>query len=219
MSELRGVVQQDTYVATGEGNFMRARMNPRGELVVADWMTQLVLDGRVFNASNTTIETAVAGSTSFADTDPFLLLDVPSGTTAIPLEILLAQAGTVAGGVITILITTDDATRFSSGGTAVTPINMRKDDPNTSACSFYEGGSSAITASANTDADTLFATLLDQDVTDPNITENVVWTARKYIPPALIGPASLLVFAYASTTAPSLYWSVKWVEFSTSVVT
>lgn len=214
-----GVVQQDAYAPSPEDTLKPVRLNPRGELVVPDWMTQLALDGRVFNISNLTIETVALGSTSFADTDPFILVDVPTGTTIIPLEVLLAQGGTVAGGVITVLITTDDGLRFSSGGTAVTPINLRKDDPITSATSAYVGDATAIVAAANVDADTIWAGLLDQDVTDPNSTENVIWTARNYIPPILIGPASLLIFAFAATTAPGLFWSVKWAEIPTVSVT
>ena len=64
----------------------------------------------------------------------------------------LRQGGTVAGAVITVLMTLEDAIRYSSGGTSHTPQNMRFDEPNSSACSFYTGA----TAGANTDDITLF---------------------------------------------------------------
>ena len=216
---MRGVVSQDAYVGVAEQGYPAVRMNPRGELIVPDWMTQLALDGRVFNISNVTIETVALGSTSFVDTDPFLLIDVPSGTTIIPLEVSLFQGGTVAGGIITVIITTDDGLRFSSGGTLITSINMRKDDPIASSVSAYVGDATAIVAAANVDADTLYVVRFQEDVTSPTTTEMCFWSARTHIPPVLIGPASLLVHAFAATTAPGLFWSVKWAEFATSVIT
>ena len=69
MTDIRGIVQQDTYTSAGEQAFIGARANPRGELVTPDWMTQLVMDGRVYNVSNAARETALAvGGTSFSDT-------------------------------------------------------------------------------------------------------------------------------------------------------
>lgn len=211
------VSRHTSVPVVSDGAVASARLNKRGEIVAqADWMLQLVLEGRVYNASNLTIETAAVGSTSFADTDPFLLLDVPEGTTVIPLEVYLAQAGTVAANPVQVYLTTDDRVRFSSGGTSVTPINMRKDDVRGSAALFYVGDGTAITATANTDADTLMAALLDPDVTDPNSTENFLWSARNMIPPVLIGPAALLVHLVSATTAPGVLWTVKWAEWPTS---
>jgi len=220
---LRGYRAQDAYPAVGsDGSAVAGRFNNRGELVVPDFYQQLVQDGRVFIASNVARETAAAmgtASATFSDTDPALLMFVPSGTTVMPLEIYLAQGGTVAGGVVTVLITLDDGTtRYSSGGVAVTPQNMRYDEPNTSLVTFYEG-TTEIVAGANVDDVTLWAGLLDQDVSDPNRTENVDWSARKYIAPLLVGPANLLVYTYAATTQPAWFWHVTWAEIPTVSVT
>ncbi|KKL47270.1 hypothetical protein LCGC14_2337250, partial [marine sediment metagenome] len=104
--EIKTSVRQESYEINGEGSTGKLRLNRRGELVGIDQYQQWVADGRVFVASPAARETAEAiGSTSFSDTDPALLLDIPSGTTAIPLEIILNQGGTVAGGNITLLIT------------------------------------------------------------------------------------------------------------------
>ena len=66
------------------------RLNRRGELITPDWYQQLVADGRVFLASNAARETAeaIGTATTWSDTDPALLLDVPDGKTAIPLEMI-----------------------------------------------------------------------------------------------------------------------------------
>ena len=158
-------------------------------------------------------------SASFSDTDPALLLDVPTGKTAIPLEIILNQGGTVGGGVITVLITLSDKTRYSSGGVLVIPQNMRFDEPRGSSCPFYEG-TTDIVANGNADDITLHGAMVDPDVgTKPYATETRVhWSARQFIAPELIGPASLVIYTYCASTQPSWFWSVKWAEFDTTEV-
>ncbi len=216
--EIKTSVRQESYEVNGEGSTGRIRLNRRGELVGIDQYQQWVADGRVFVASPAARETAEAIGTvdTFSDTDPALLLDIPSGTTAIPLEIIMNQGGTVAGGNITLLITLSDKIRYSSGGVAITPKNMRFDTPRSSSCRFYSG-STDIVANANAEDLTLFAQNLLHDI-DTLEGGNVQWTARKFIAPVLIGPAAIPIYAEAATTQPSFFYVVKWAEFDTTEV-
>jgi len=221
--EIRTVVRQDSYEISPEGSQGRVRLNPRGEVVGIDQYQQWTFDGRVFNVSNAANETAAAcgtASATYADTDPAFLLDVPTGKTAVPLEILLNQGGTVAGGPICVLVALDGKIRYSSGGAAITPRNMRYDEPRLSGCRFYVGTTDIVSAAA-TDDTLLFGGFLDQDVgTIPNGPGTKVdWTARKYIAPELIGPASLVIYAFNATTQPSFWFVIKWAEFDTVEVT
>jgi hypothetical protein len=194
-------------------------MNPRGELIVPDWMVQLAMDGRVFNVSNAIQEAGdLAGETGPGsdNVNPSFLVDVPSGTTAIPLEVLLTPEGTgTSGDWPVVRISTDDVVRHSSGGAAITPINMRKDDPNTSSCSAYSG-STQIVAIANVDDDTIWHSSYDLSARS---NEQLLWTAKKYVPPVLIGPASLLVFITVNNVNEEISYSIKWAEFSTPNIT
>lgn len=223
MSFMEPVVEQDSYTGVAEQAFRRFRVNPRGELVVPDWMTQLAMDGRVFNASNPVQETNQDISTTARGTDnvsPALLLDVPASTVAFPLYIMLMPISQTTDEAVTVSINTDDGVRYSSGGQAVTPLNMRKDDPVTSACSFYNG-STAITAIANVDDDTIWAALIPAgDVPAVSGTRlPLIWTAKEAIPPMLVGPASMLIFVTSATADTLFRWSVQWAEFSTSLFT
>lgn len=216
--EIKTAVRQETYSTNGEGAQGLVRLNRRGELVVVDLYTQLVDDGRVFVASNAARETAeaIGTATTFSDTDPALLLDVPSGTTAKPLEIIMNQGGTVAGGNITLLITLSDKIRYASGGVKLTPQNMRFDEPRSSSCNFYTG-STDIVANANTDDITLYGANLVHDI-DALEGGHIHLTAKNYIMPQLIGPAALVIYAVAATTQPSFFYSIKWAEFDTTDV-
>jgi len=219
-------VQQDSYHTVSEGSSGKLRLNPRGELVVPDFYTQLVLDGRVFNASNAVQETDEAICETGRGTNninPSLLLDVPTGTTAIPLEVII-DIGNSPGTSVDMVFTinTDDKIRYASGGAAITPINMRKDDPRTSNCPFYSA-STQIVAAANTDDDTIYCQMMEAEATPRTATSGepwFLWTARKYTPPVLIGPAAFLVFIMAaSTNDQELNYSVKWAEFATTDIT
>lgn len=215
--EIKTSVRQESYEVNGEGSTGRLRLNRRGELVNIDIYQQWVFDGRVFMASNAARETAEAtGSTSFSDTDPALLLDVPSGKTAVPIEMIINQGGTVAGGNITFLVTLSDKIRYASGGVLLTAQNLRFDEPRSSSCRFYTG-STAIVVAANTDDLTLWGQNLIHDI-DTLEGGNFNWSARKYIAPVLVGPAAMPIYAVASSTQPSFFYSIKWAEFDTTEV-
>ena len=211
--ELRGKVRQEGYNVEGDGNTQVARMTPRGELITSDLMQQFVFDGRAYIVSNSARETALASGASFSDTAPFALLDVPAGTTAIPLQIYLHTK--VDDKTQTLLVTLSDKTRYTSGGTAHTPQNLRFDEPNGSACTFVSMGS-AITANSNADDITLIGN--HPQVEDYNSsTDNgtLEWTARRFIAPALVGPASLVIYSYGSDTM-AMFFSIIWGELGTS---
>ncbi len=220
--EIKTSVQQESYFITSDGSQGKIRLNRRSELVTPDWYQQLANDGRVFMRSNAANETAAAcgtASATYADTDPAFLIDVPTGAAMIPLEVLLNQGGTVGGGVVCVLLATDRKLRYSSGGAKQTPQNMRTDDPRTSVCPFYVGTTDIVSLAA-TDDNILYGAFLDQDVgTIPNTDgTRLDWSARKYIAPTLIGPASLVVYAFSATPQPSFWYTFKWAEFDTTEV-
>ena len=222
MSEaiFRTFVQQDAYRVGTEGGAVAVRANPRGEVVVPDWYTQLALDGRVYNISTSVQETGdllgESGGPGSNNVTPSILVDVPTGTTIIPIELTVMAEGTgTSGDWAVIRMSTDDTTRYSSGGASITPVNMRKDDPNTSSCSAYHGGT-AIVATANTDDDTIWYEAID---TSAYLNKPVRWSAREGVPPILIGPAALLVYVKVNNVDEEVLWSLKWAEFSTTDVT
>lgn len=144
--------------------------------------------------------------------NPSILVDCPAGTTMIPLEVIISTSGTGTAGDYQVYITTDDGVRYSSGGAAVTPVNMHKSDPRTSLCTVYQGGTQVVTI-ANVDDDTIYVRRLDElEVTTAPQHQPVIWSARNNIPPILYGPASLQVFVIVGNVDASFYFSVKWAE-------
>ena len=202
-----------TPALLGDGVAGSARLNRRSELVEVPWLMQLAIDGRVFVSSDADENDRVTGQTSYAATTPTFLLNIPTGTLAIPLWVHMNQTGTVAGGVISIYMSYDGIARYSSGGTSEAITNARTPSPRGSNCLLYSGA----TAAAASAARLLFTQTLDPDVTDPNLTEEVHAMAGRDFPfLCLGGPASFLVFTYAATTGVTVEWSIGWAEFTTS---
>lgn len=214
-----GKVTYSTRSASGEGTFPAYTQNRRGELVVPDWKHELAAEGRTFFVSNAARETALAvGGTAFSDTAPAFLVDIPSGTTMVPMEVILNQGGTVAGGVITVLITIDNKLRFSSGGTVLTVRNGKQNPPSSApspTATAYQGA----TAAAKGLDQTLYGDILVQGVT--NTAASILAHNVRYIadsPMYLNGPASLVIYGFAVTTQPSWFFHIKWAELPTSMV-
>ncbi len=218
--EIKTIVRQNTYTSTPEGSLGQLRLNPIGNLCISDPMIQLVLDGRVFNASNAVEETAediTLASRTGNNINPSLLLNVPSGKTAVPLEVMLDMVTEGSSEDTFIAFCTDDAASYTSGGGAITPINMRKDDIRTSGC-LFKSGTSTIVSPTNTDDDTIWSVHIDAEATPVTVATGqptVLWTARNNIPPVLIGPSALLIFIHHTTDDSTWMWSVKWAEFDT----
>lgn len=174
----------------------------------SDFLTYLAADGRIFYASDADQNDLVTGQTSFANTTPTFVLEVPTGTTAIPLMVRLSQTGTVAGGAIDVIMELDNAARYSSGGTTETVL-AAKTGGNTQSnnCTLYSGATAAAGYGVR-----IFGATIGQDVSPAEGAPNeILWTPVAGLD-FLVGPAAFLVYTYAGTTGPTWFWTVKWAE-------
>lgn len=210
---------QDTLPSIGgDGDAGNPRINNRAELVMIDQYQQWVQDGVVFQANNAAFETGTISVTTFNanGTNPFIAVNVPSGTTIIPMELTLTQDGSAAGNAWDLYFAYENAALVTSAGTTMSINNMRTDDPKTSVC----GVTTAPTLTAPSDDRNIFSGIFTQNVADPKHSDDsYYWTARKNIAPILVGPATLMVYAWVTGTAPTLLARLVWAEFSTSQVT
>ena len=172
-----------------------------------DPLWRLAASGRLFVSSDADENDLVTGQTSFAATTPTFLLQVPSGTTCVPMFVNLSQTGSVAGGAIDVIVEIDDADRYSSGGTAELALCTNKALARTAACALYSNPTAAAGFGTR-----LLAATIGQDVSPAEgAVPGPFW--KPEMPYTLVGPASLLVFTYAGTTGPTWFWSVGWAEW------
>jgi len=220
MSTLDTAVRQDSYDLLKDGDAGPLRLNRRGELIPADQYQQWVAEGRCFIASQTVMETAdLIGNDSYVNTVGALAIDVPSGFSMIPLEIVMNQGGTVAGGDITVMMTVDDKVRVTSG-VACNTRNMTISDTwlrgNMCPAYSHKEGTTILVVSANAEDNSFYTRMLNQDIVAGD-SQNIFWSARKYPAPEVKGPGSMVIYAItAAGAAPSFFWHMIWAEFLTS---
>lgn len=178
-----------------------------------DVLHYLETSRRVFYASDSAANTRITGGTSFSNTAPVLLLDVPSGTTAIPLLISLAETSdTAPTSNIDYLMVKDNADRYTSGGTAETVYNDF-DATAANLSTLYSNSGSAIVA---TDAYGIrvYGSEEAGGVAGEGGLNEVVWTPAQGLE-YIEGPGAFIVYIF-STVGAEFYWSVKWAEIPTN---
>ena len=211
------VVHQN-YAVVGDGVEVEPRVNRQGSYVAVDQVLQWAIEGRIFNASNPVQEAGVtageSGGPGGSNVNPSFLLEVPAGITAVFLEMYMQAEGTGTSGDWTVLrMSTDTVGRYASGGSAVTPFNMRKHGTS-SRCRFFTGATQ-IVASANTDDDTIWASRYDVSLLPQ---EAWHWTYKDSYPIVLVGPAALLSYVDVNNDNEEINFSYKWAEFATTEV-
>lgn len=169
--------------------------------------------GLAFRASDADQDDTVAGQTSFADTTPTFQIDVPTTHVLIPKLVQLYPTGTVAGGVISIIIEKDNADRYNTGGATQTVYNDKGRSPN---CTLRTG------ATANAGYGVPLMSIEFPADTDESATEfyprEVIWTPgdELHLIGADGGGGAFNVFTWAGTTAPTWLWSISWYEIPVS---
>lgn len=220
MVDVRGVVHGgSSNQRSSRDAFRGLALTPSGSAFTNEYLELLAREGRIFVAGDSTLVATITGRTSIATTTPDLLLNVPSGTIAIPLWLQLSQTGTVAGGEITVHLEMDNANRYTSGGTVETVLSSRTDNPTSNQCTLYSS-SSAITA---TDAYGmgLWHGEFIQDV-DPAVADNFAWHNWEWtprFPVYIVGAGAFLVYTGAATTGASYYWNFAWAEIPSTELT
>lgn len=152
MAEI-GRVRQNSYENYSEGQDRYARLNRRGELVVIDFFSQCIFDGRTFHLQIGVEDAPVNTTTTLDDTLGDLLWDNPTGYCAIPvgLQMALADFTQTSVAAINFMLEIDRAkARFSSGGTAYVPENLRTDRPRVAVGGAFYVGAPDITLAAAT---------------------------------------------------------------------
>ena len=190
--------------------------NQRGEGLWLPAYYNAVAEGRVFVANRGTAGTPISFSKTAYDADqPQLWIDVPSGTTIIP--IVLSVHLELAAGTITEMIwSVSDVVLGAGTSTAVTPANARTQVSGTqpaSACSVYRDATGNTTAPANGFE---FARFGDAFVQEADAENRFIWKASdEGWAPIIQGTGSLVLHVDAAGTAPSGFVTAVWWEMDT----
>lgn len=212
-------VRQNDLLSLGDGNTPPAPLTRMGIPATLSKWDLFALGGRMFNLKQTTIGTALSGATadaaSIVVTVPWVRFTVPTGYTVFPHHLNLSVAA-ATGTVMEIALAYSQTDSFTSGGTALTPLNWRSDNPrSTSVTKCYVGPSGG----ANVEAAMTNPRVLYQDIIPAAFAVQVTnqYVIDKWfldlIP--IVGPASVLLFFGGVTTTPTGYFSMDWAEVET----
>ena len=175
------------------------------------------VEGSFFQACNATVGTGIAGHAApvVADTDTKALLHLYNGGTKniIPVYLSLAFSAIGAGGSLSYNVMYTDkanATARSSGGTAITPVNVLSSGSDTTGATIYFGA----VVTAMTTSKKVFAQQCREVVPVVNDTMNIFFGAAspsisngltaagtatanlvQFAPPIVIGPGGNFNFA------------------------
>ena len=160
--------------------------------------------GRVFTGSDSGPDQLVTGQTSYVQTTPTFMIDVPATMACIPLLVRLEQSGTVAGAAINVLIEKDNVDRYASGGTAETTYS---DKGRTALCNLYSNPTGNAGYGVR-----LAGYTLGPDVSPAEgAVQEVLWAPLSEME-IIEGPGAFVIYTYAGTTGPSWLWTIKWAE-------
>ena len=188
-----------------------------GDINNADWKQSYVLSGRAFMLQFGVEDAPVASTGSIDDLLAMATVDVPSGTTVIPLWGQGVVGTWTTGTLINYMIEVDNGkVRRSSGGTALTPLSLRTDSLRSSACTAYVAGASDIVAAAKTTGGSLEIYRESIEVNMGDAAD--YWPKMEYNPiiaPVVIGPASVVVH-FGAAADLTVYGNLMWAEFPTA---
>ena len=201
------LVRHTSLPAVGESTAERAVLNRMGFQVVVDFIDQLSLGGFAYHMQIGT-ETAPVNSTAAVDDQlVWMLADNNAGYAIIPLLYELSVEFVDTAVFLEAYLELDkDKKRYSSGGTAFTPANLRGDDLRSFNGAAYVGTDiTALAKSAVPNSVELARRGLSEDaVTDPTTgkmqVDNAIYSVKTR-PIAIGTDASALVVHYGATTA------------------
>lgn len=214
-------VRQTNIAAFTEGNFAYGTASRLGHQVVLDFYTWAVLAGTGFQVRAGTITTPLVGDVVITDTAAEMCADCVTGYTIIPVNLnvgLRLMTGTLheyaAKSVATV----------SSAGAAFVPLPLRSAAPNGgSAIAAISTARVAAAGGVTVTAELATTTLRHWNLSNPaagatgalpTAGHAVDWSPR--MPPILAGPRCFYVQIAATTTGPSYYANMDYLEFLTA---
>lgn len=146
---MAAILKAKSAARSGDGTDTYLRSVLSGELGVADYFFVQALKGNMYYIGSADVSTPTTWTaTGTIDiTKPALYVSVPTNKAIIPVhaELYMEAFGTNAQFECQMTIGTHTTTTYTSGGTAITPVNMRSDLSDNSGLVCYAGGNSIVT--------------------------------------------------------------------------
>lgn len=213
MSELHVLTMQDTVSAAGEGTWPGLRGSKMGFAIVNDFFLQMAIEQRIFQIRAGSIATPLVGDVPIADTAAEFCADCVAGTTIIPAYTsfgITLQPGTANQ------IKIQSVGVVSSAGTAFVPLPIYLGGVAATTTGRVGAGAGAVTVTAEAATTTRLHYANGQGIAMGAYLQSCEWKASP--PPILAGPACLYVQIGATSTGPSYFATMNYIELPTTAV-
>jgi len=202
--------------------FSKVQGTRDGAIFTDDWFMARVKEGKVYCANVGTITApATFGAGTMDGTEFDLHVSVPSGTTIIPIELTIKMEAFGTAAIFECMAKSGTGSTIGSGGTTITPTNLRSDITATSGCT-VGSAASATSGVAITgpeffrDGHSLAITIAT--VGQIRVPETFRWRAKEAgYAPVIVGAGQLGVFAAAN--AGTGFITLVWVEMPSTRIT
>lgn len=211
MADLKIIGQTTSKSRAGNAGTVGVTGTRDGAIYVADYILAMAMEGRLFHAGtgSASSPSTFTATASYDATQPELVVDVPSGTTIIPVR-MMVYFETSAGTLNEWWAVTSTGVVGAGTSTAVTPLSTRTSRDVASTCSCYTLYSASGTAPAGT-IELYRAGYPFADATG-NPEKRWEWSLQTGTPQVIVGPGALAVYALGAGTAPTGYLKASWIE-------
>ena len=219
------LVRHSSIPAISEAVAERAIINRMGMQIVVDFFDQLILSGLAYHMQLGTEDAGVNSTTAIDDQLASMVIDNNAGYAMIPLLYEVTPGVIATATLVQAMLELDkDKVRYTSGGTAYVPANLRGDDNNSASGSFYVGPDVTIAAKSAVPNSVEFARkfYLEDALADtigyPGAWEACVYSARNRPIAVLIDAASIVGHFGSATADVTGYAVLQFAQFDKALV-
>jgi len=218
---VQGIGKQTTAIShNSEGADQYLRMLRDGSPVMVDWLMAKAIEGKVYCVQSGILTTPDTLNATIADGEQDVLINVPSGTTIIPVYISVDFEDTGTAQVMDVLAVASNIYDNANTSTTETIYNLRTDKAiNGSQCTAYSvvsGSGTAVESGNFVEFWRPYAGFAEDGFNGSTSWGNNALHGSKWyigqavVPPVIVGQGSLSI--YASAQAGTGFITVMWVE-------
>jgi hypothetical protein len=220
MSDIRVAAKTSGIGRAGQGTYAGAAGTLEGGLITADLSYLLSLNGDVFVANGGSASSPATFAGAYDADGPDFVIDVPDGTTIVPLAINIHYQTVGTTGLLETFASVSGTLGAVSAGTAVTPQNIRTGAAGSSGCTVNVAVDAA-GSTAQTGAYEFFRggfqLVEDMAATEDWAERTWNWSARESgVYPIIDGAGSL--FIHCAAVAGTGFITVTYYEVSTNTI-
>lgn len=144
---MAALIKAKTIRRSGDGSDVNIQALLNGEMSMADYFFVQALKGNMYYIGSADVSTATTWTAAAAIdiTKPILFISVPSGKVLIPVHIEVIMEAYGSNGQFEVQAVSGTGGSYTSGMTAITPVNMRTNLSDNSGLTCYAGGNTTVT--------------------------------------------------------------------------